>query len=165
MIRLAKIEDLKNIMIVIESARKQLKDAGSTQWNLEDGYPDATTFINDIVVNKVFIYEENNNICGCLVMCDKDESYDEYDIWDNNVKYVALHRMAVHKDHLGKGIAIKLLKHAIKEADCVVRGDTHKNNTAMISLFEKCGFSYKGEIYLKDIIRDNKRNAYEYKVD
>lgn len=161
MIRLAKIEDLKDIMVVIEDARMQLKARGSLQWNLDNGYPDATDIINDIVTNKLFVYDDNK-IKGCVVMCEADTEYDKYNVWDNN-EYVALHRMAVLKESAGQGVASSLLKHCIAEANGkALRGDTHPSNEAMLALFVKRGFVNKGEIKLSYIDTFNERVLFEY---
>lgn len=160
MIRLARIEDLKDIMIVIEDARAQLKARGSLQWNTSDGYPDATTIIDDLVSNKLFVYEDTK-IKGCIVMCESDECYKKYDFW-KSTDFVALHRMAVLKEASGQGIASKLLQHCIDEAkDKAVRGDTHPSNLGMISVFTKVGFEYRGDITL-DSKELNQRIAYEF---
>ncbi len=163
MIRLAKIEDLKGIMIVIEDARNQLKDNGSLQWNLDDGYPDAISMMDDIILNKLFVYEENDIIKGCIAMCEYDEDYEQANI-TNNKPYVALHRMAVLKKELGKGIASSLIKHCITEAkDKDVFSDTAKENTSMNYLLKKLGFEHLKEITLNNKTTYNKREVYKYK--
>lgn len=165
MIRLATIADLKGIMNVIESARQQLKDSGSLQWNLDNGYPDATTIIDDIVLNQIYVneYMVKNLITGCVVMCkDNDPNYELDNFWGNNDKYVAIHRMAVLKEYLNTGVASSLLKYCIDNSDTTtIRIDTHKSNESMIRLINKFKFTYKGVITLKEIDKDNLRNAYE----
>lgn len=162
MIRLAKIEDLKAIMEVIEDARAYLKECNSLQWNTDDGYPDATTMINDIVINKIFVYEDTK-IKGCIVLCENDEGYDTYDFWDST-EYVAFHRLAVLREASNLGIGEKLIKHCINEAqDKALRGDTHPMNKGMIALFKKCGFEFKGEILLDYLEECRERDAYEIK--
>lgn len=164
MIRLARIEDLKNIMVVIEDARQQLKENNSLQWNDGTGYPEATDILNDLVANKLFVYEDTK-IKGCIVMIKGDEDYDRYDIWDK-CEYYALHRIAVLKESAKEGIATSLIKHCITEAkELPVRGDTHESNKAMIKTFEKVGFTYKGLIELSFSSGFNERNAYEYKKE
>ncbi len=160
MIRLGRIEDLKNIMIVIEDARAQLKARGSLQWNTSDGYPQPTDIINDLVINKLFVYEDNDIIKGCIVMCEQDDLYDTYDFWQST-EYVALHRLAILKEASGEGIATKLIKHCITEAkDKAVRGDTHPNNLGMQKVFDKCGFEFRSDILL-NIPECRERIAYE----
>lgn len=161
MIRLAKIEDLKNIMIIIEDARNQLKQRGSLQWNTPDGYPEATDMINDIVLHKLFVYEENEILKGCITMCESDDGYNNYNFW-KSTEYVALHRLAILKSASGEGIGTKLMKHCIEEAkDKAVRGDTHPTNDGMIKVFEKCGFEFRGDILLDYLDECRERVAYE----
>lgn len=165
MIRLAKIEDLKNVMLVIDSARQQLKANGSKQWNLDNGYPDATDLITDIVSEQLYVYEDmtTNTIKGCVVMCkDIDPNYDIPNFWSNNEDYVAIHRLAVLKEELGRGIASSLLKYCIDNCNTYnVRIDTHDNNESMKALINKFKFTFKGVITLQEIDEDNLRNAYE----
>ncbi len=166
MIRLATINDLKQIMNVIDSAKKQLKLSGSKQWNLDDGYPDATTIIDDIVNEQIYVCEDmvNNIITGCVVMLKNiDPNYEIDNFWSNNESYVSIHRLAVLNEYLNKGIASSLIKYCIDNCDTVnVRIDTHKINKPMIGLLTKLNFTYKGVITLKQFNEDNLRNAYEY---
>ncbi len=163
MIRLAKIEDLNSIIKVIDSAKLQLKEAGSKQWNLDDGYPDATDIITDIVSNQLYVFEEDNIIKGCVVMVkDIDPNYEISNFWSNNESYVSIHRLAVHKTYLNNAIASSLIKYCIDNCKTVnVRIDTHEINKAMNNLLIKMNFIYKGVIVLKQINEDNLRNAYE----
>lgn len=159
MIRQAVIEDLKEIMNVIEDAKLQMKERNSSQW--DETYPLATDIINDLVINKVFVYDDNG-IKGCIVMCEYDELYETTSLWDN-VPYVALHRMAVLKESSGLGIASKLLKHCIENSDNkVVRGDTHHTNLGMLKTFEKTGFIHKGVITVNNDENFNTREIFEY---
>lgn len=160
MIREAKIEDLKDIMIVIEDAKKQLRDRGSLQWNVSE-YPCATDIINDIVVNKLFVYD-SNGIKGCIAMCSEDALYEESLLWDN-VPFVALHRMAVLQECLGQGIASKLLQHCISVCEVSsIRGDTHYTNDGMLAVFKKVGFTYKGVLNVNNDETFNTREIFEY---
>lgn len=165
MIRLAKIEDLKSIMNVIEDARDTLKQSGSKQWNLDNGYPDATDIITDIVSEQIYVYEDKviDKILGCIVMCkDIDPNYELKNFWSNDETYVSIHRLAVLKDSLNKKVASSLLQYCIDNCDTVnVRIDTHKNNLIMIKLIEKFKFTFKGVITLQEIDEDNLKNAYE----
>ena len=59
---LANIEDIDDIMLVINDAKTYLKNQGSTQWNLPDGYPNKSDLINDINNKECYIYKLNKSI-------------------------------------------------------------------------------------------------------
>ena len=49
----ANINDIDKVMMVINSAKKYLKNQGLQQWNLDDGYPSKETLKNDILNNNI----------------------------------------------------------------------------------------------------------------
>ncbi len=166
MIRLATINDVDNIMIVINSARLFLRESGSKQWNLEDGYPTNKDITKDIINKELYVYDDGI-IKGCICMCkDLDPNYECETIWDNDNSYVSLHRLAVDTKFSSCGVASQLIKYCIDNCNTYnVRIDTHEKNIPMINLINKLNFTYVGVITMQQCSEDKLRNAYEYVVN
>ena len=168
-LQLAQINDLKEIMKIIDNAKKYLKEQGSLQWNLSDGYPSDKDIIKDIENNVCYIYIDNDEIIGTLsIVTLPDENYNEIDgKWLTTDKYASIHRIAV-KYH-NKNIGVKMLLAAeeiVKNKNIFsIKIDTHKINIPMTKTILKCGYTYCGIIKLKRSNIDNLRDAYEKRLD
>ena len=164
---LANKNNISDIMRIINDAKVYLKNQGSNQWNLPDGYPNEEVLLNDINNNECYLYIEDNDIIGIMVIMERiDENYTEIDgKWVNNDKYVSIHRIAVRNDYHNKQIGYKMLKLAeniIKSKGIFsIKIDTHKINLPMIKTLNKLDYTYCGVITLKRSKEDNLRNAYQ----
>lgn len=159
----AKINDIKDIMIIINEAKKYLNDQHINQW--QDGYPNEDVFLDDIFNDRLYVVKKNNNIIGVFALINYEPTYDIiYEgNWLNNDKYVAVHRIAVLNKYKGKGIA-KYIFDYLKKKYKHLRVDTHELNKNMQRCLLKNNFKYCGIIYLNKTESDNKRLAYEYFV-
>ena len=108
-LNLAAIDDIDDIMLVINDAKTYLKNQGSTQWNLPDGYPNKSDLIKDINNKECYVYKLNQSIIGVLVIMENiDENYNEIDgNWLNNDNYVSIHRIALKLNFHNQKIGIK----------------------------------------------------------
>jgi ribosomal protein S18 acetylase RimI-like enzyme len=171
-LQLAQINNLKEIMKIIDNAKQYLKEQGSLQWNLSDGYPSDKDIIKDIENNACYIYIDNDEIIGTLsIVTLPDENYNEiYDgKWLSNDKYASIHRIAIRNEyhHLKLGI------HMLYEAEKIVKEnntysikiDTHKLNIPMTKTILNAGYTHCGTIILKRTTEDNLREAYEKRLD
>ena len=83
----------------------------------------------------------------------------------DGTSYITLHRVAVHNDWKGNGIARSMIENVVTMyRNCDVKSiriDTHRENISMQSMIKKYGFEYCGIIYLED---GAERLAYEYKL-
>lgn len=164
MMRIAKKEDIKEIMNVVKSAQEFLKACGSSQW--QDGYPTPEDFLEDIKEGDLYVYEETGRIVGIVVLLRReDENYEEIysGNWLNDEPYYSVHRIAVSTR--GKAIATKMMEFvervALAEGIKNLRADTTEENLIMQHLFEKFGYQRCGVIYLKRTEVNNKRIAYQ----
>lgn len=167
MIRLANINDLDKIMEIRNEASALLKYHGINQW--QDGYPNKNTFLNDINNKTLFVSvdEEVNGICSLSYLIDPSYNKIYGGKWlTNNSKYLVIHRLAVSKKMVNKGVATELIKFAINYANTnnlkSIRVDTHRDNKRMIYLLNKLGFKECGKIFLIDYVNiENLRTAFE----
>jgi GNAT superfamily N-acetyltransferase len=149
-IRRATLNDIAGIMKLIAEVVPAMIAAGNFQW--DDTYPNAGVFENDIVLQQLWVADEDGDIAGVSAIT--TDQYPEYAQvgWDLNEKAIVTHRLAVSTRYRGQGIAAKLLQQAEQEA--ITRGiptlriDTNTNNTATQQLFPKLGYLFVGEIGL-----------------
>ncbi|MGV3763528.1 N-acetyltransferase family protein [Parapedobacter sp.] len=159
--RKAKPHELPQIWEVIQYAIARRKEAGSAQW--QDGYPNPTVLRNDIDKGAGFVLAEGETVAGyCAVMINEEPAYATIDgKWLTNGDFVVFHRIAVSKDHLGKGLARKMMEHietfAANHKIGSIKADTNYDNPAMLRVFESMGYRYCGEVYF----RGSPRKAYE----
>ena len=167
-IKKAQLNDLNEIMIVINSAKKYLKNQGLSQWNLPNGYPDENALKNDILNNNCYILLNKDDIIGTMsIIFTPDENYEEiYDgSWLTNNSYVSIHRIAIREDYHNKSIGklmLDLAETIAKENNIKsIKIDTHKDNIPMQKTLIKANYTRCGVIILKNNPSDKLRDAFE----
>lgn len=165
MIRLAKIEDLNNIMEVTKRVKDVMINVDKIpQW--DESYPNYEVFQNDILKRTMYVYVIDNNVVGYIVFNNEENVVEAKKV--NYAKYntyKVIHRFAVDPNFHNKGIASALVKHTFnlaKEQKLeAIRIDTNSSNKKMCSLITKLGFTHCGYMQLKP----NKPiwNAYDIK--
>ena len=159
--RLATLKDLPAIWDILQQAIARRKADGSNQW--QDGYPNPEVVHNDIEKEVGFVLTLENEIAGYFVVLINDEpEYAKLEgKWLTNDDFVVFHRIAISEDNLGKGLAKSIFQfiedYALKNDIFSVKADTNFDNHAMLSLFEKSGYVYCGDVYF----RGSPRRAYE----
>ncbi|MDP4637934.1 MAG: GNAT family N-acetyltransferase [Crocinitomicaceae bacterium] len=159
--RLATLKDLPAIWDILQQAIARRKADGSNQW--QDGYPNPELVQNDIEKEVGFVLTLENEIAGYFVVLINDEpEYAKLEgKWLTNDDFVVFHRVAISEDNLGKGLAKSIFRfiedYALNNDIFSVKADTNFDNHAMLSLFEKSGYVYCGEVYF----RGSPRRAYE----
>lgn len=150
--RLAKLEDIDEIMIAVEDARALLKEEGNGQWQF--GYPNRDDFINDINNKNLYVVLNGDEIASVCALTYYEEAYHHlYEgAWKTDCNYIVMHRVAVKEKFRGQGFGKALFEVFIdvakKEGIKSLRIDTHQNNKIMIHLFELFGFEFCGRAIL-----------------
>ena len=159
--RKANTIDSAPIWKILKDAILRRKKDGSNQW--QDGYPNPESVQNDIEKGVGFVLTENDSIIGysAVLINDEPEYANIVGQWISNTDFVVFHRVAIAETHLGKGMA-KLLFTFIEEFAKdnninSIKADTNFDNGAMLSLFDKSGYVYCGEVHF----RGSPRKAYE----
>jgi hypothetical protein len=163
--RLAVLEDLDQIMVVIKDAKEFLKKQEIDQW--QDGFPDEMTIREDILHHKSYAFVEKEEIIGFMVLnLGEEPSYQTiYDgEWKlNNRRYLTIHRTAIRDGFRGKGLSLRMFflaeQVALQNKMKSIRIDTHRDNQLMQHLCVKYGYEYCGVIHL--VRSDVERIAYE----
>lgn len=111
-IRLAKKEDLENVLELLVNAASWLQTKGTKQWDyyLTDLEGNKEEVIDSIEKESTYIVEHNGIVMATLTLESAPNEWD-VDVWGeeagDDVAY--LHRLAVHRDFAGKGIGASLL--------------------------------------------------------
>lgn len=159
--RKATLDDLSQIWEILQQAIQRRKEEGSHQW--QDGYPNPEVVRKDIVKDAGFVLTEGQQIVAYTAIWINDEpAYtDIQGKWLSTTDFVVFHRVAVAANYLGKGLAQKILGYieafALNNNIYSIKADTNYDNHAMMSIFEKMGYVYCGEVFF----RGSARRAYE----
>ena len=146
-IRPAAQADLAKIEEIYAGARQFMCENGNpTQWN--DGYPRRELLEEDIRQGRLYVAEQDGNICGVFMFALGDDptySYMEGGTWRANTPYGTIHRIASRSS----GVFAAAVEFSRSRCSHI-RVDTHADNKPMQHLAEKYGFSRRGIIYVED---------------
>jgi ribosomal protein S18 acetylase RimI-like enzyme len=147
-IRNAEAKDLSEIMGLISSCVEDMERRGIHQW--DEIYPDEKTIRNDIDKKQLYLLEEDNQICGIIVLNELQEPQYKSVGWKFGGKTLVVHRLAIRPAYQRKGMATKLMEfaysYAIKRDYKTIRLDAFIQNPASVGLYEKLGYRKAGEV-------------------
>jgi GNAT superfamily N-acetyltransferase len=155
--RLATSADADAIWEILQDAIARRKADGSRQW--QDGYPNPDVVKTDIQNNYGYLLTDGESIAGyCALMINNEPAYAEIDgKWLTDTDFVVYHRVAISEKHLGKGVAKKMLGYIEDFARSnnikSIKVDTNFDNAGMLSLLEKFGYVYCGEVFFRGAAR------------
>lgn len=150
MIRKALQEDIPRLKKITEACAKHMIAQGIFQWN--EQYPSLAVFRNDIAQGNMYVYELNETIVGCVMLSfEKDAFYDSIAWLTPEKKHLYVHRLAVHPDFQGKGIAQKIMDYgeayALQNNCLSVRLDTFSKNPRNNSFYQTRKYQRVGEVF------------------
>lgn len=149
-LRLATETDLPHLIDLIRQVVPRMHIAGNFQW--DTGYPNETVFRQDIQRGDLWVAEIDGALAGVAALTTiQDAEYEQLG-WDLSETALVTHRLAVHPDFQGRGVAAALLKQAewlaLSRGIDVLRIDTNSENQATQRLFPKLGYRFSGELTL-----------------
>jgi GNAT superfamily N-acetyltransferase len=159
--RKATLSEINPIWDILQQAIIRRKNDGSNQW--QDGYPNLEVVKKDIEKESGYVLTEGETIIGYIAVLINDEpAYEKIEgEWLTNDDFVLFHRVAIAENYLGKGLAKMMINYiedfALKNKIKSIKADTNFDNDAMLNIFEKIGYKYCGQVYL----RGNPRRAFE----
>ena len=159
--RKASLSDINPIWDILQQAIVRRKNDGSNQW--QDGYPNLEVVQKDIEKESGYVLTEGESIVGYIAVLINDEpAYEKIEgEWLTNNDFVLFHRVAISENYLGKGLAKMMINYiedfAVENKINSIKADTNFDNFAMLNIFEKLGYKYCGQVYL----RGNPRRAFE----
>lgn len=150
MIRKATTTDIEAILELTKACANHMISNGIFQWN--EHYPNQATFENDVKRGELFVIEKNGLIVGCIVISTiMDAEYIPIKWMTANTNNVYIHRLAVHPNQQGKGIARQLMDYAEELSKqnnfTSVRLDTFSLNLRNQKFYESRGYRQLGTIY------------------
>lgn len=150
MIRLAKKQEIGQILALTKACAAHMIAQQIYQWN--EHYPSAAAFKNDISRNELYIYEQDNNIVGCIVISTfMDAEYNPI-LWStpDDFNYY-IHRLGVDPNYQKQGIARAMMDFAealAKDKGAhAVRLDTFSQNKRNQRFYLNRGYSQLGNIH------------------
>lgn len=161
-VRLARTEDLPEILSIYESARDFMRGTGNPdQWGTS--YPEKSLLIEDIQNGELYVIlgdsqdTKDGEIIGVFMLTFGGEpTYRKIDgAWHTEMPYGVIHRIASRPG--AKGILHTAVNYAARLAPAL-RIDTHADNRVMQERILKEGFEPCGTIWLAD---GTPRIAYE----
>lgn len=145
--------DEERVMQIIRESTAILNKAGNFQWN--ENYPTVNDIRSDMDTGIGIVAEMDGKIVAYgAVDFDSEPAYDNIKgQWLSVQPYVVLHRLAVAPETRGLGIAKKFFQ----ETERIGREkglksfkvDTNYNNPIMLSILQKLGFTYCGEVFFE----------------
>lgn len=153
--------EIPRIWDILQQAITRRKKDGSNQW--QDGYPNPEVIKADIEKGAGFVLVEGTEVVGyCAVLINDEPEYERIvGKWLSYDDFVVFHRIAIAEEHLGKGLAKKMIQNiegfALENNIFSIKADTNFDNQAMLSIFEKLGYTYCGKVYF----RGSERRAFE----
>ncbi|MNO34931.1 putative acetyltransferase [compost metagenome] len=148
-IRRARKDEIDEIMKLIAKCVQVMQAGGSDQW--DEHYPNREIISLDIERGSLWVCEENNAVAGILVLDEhQSEQYEEIEWTETQGPHLIMHRLAVHPEVQGKGIARRLSTYAEEYARqngySSIRLDTYAKNTRALALYPKLGYDRRGEV-------------------
>ena len=155
--RKADLTEAPQIWKILQQAIARRKQDGSQQW--QDGYPNEAVVQKDIERGIGYVLTIDDTIAGYTAILFNDEpAYDDLKgTWLSNGDFAVVHRIAISDEHLGQGLAQKIMLFtediALQHNIFSVKVDTNFDNIPMLRIFEKLGYTYCGEVTFRGGIR------------
>lgn len=148
-IRRAHSGEIAEIMNLIAKCVQVMQAGGSDQWN--ESYPNREVILEDIRQGTLFVCTDHGVIAGIIVLDDhQSEQYQQVDWVETQGPNLIMHRLAVHPEIQGKGIARRLIAFAEEFARSggfrSIRLDTYAKNGRALKLYQSMGYSQRGEL-------------------
>ena len=143
-------QDLSDILDIISKCIKYMESQGIYQWN--KFYPNLNIIENDIKNKDCYVLKDNGK-CVAYVAINEEQSpeYSQINWGTEGRKILVIHRLSVHPEFQGKGIAKKILKFiedfAAENNYLCIRLDAYSGNGKAIKLYENFGYKKVGQFY------------------
>ena len=150
MIRKAVSQDIPHIKKITEACARHMIAQGIFQWN--ENYPDLAVLTKDVKEGTVYVVEMQEKIIGCVMFSMVMDNFYKDIAWlTPNAKQLYVHRLAVHPEVQGKGIARSLMdfgEQLARENECLsVRLDTFSKNPRNNRFYKARKYQHVGEVF------------------
>ncbi len=140
--------DLPALHRLIRAATQHLEEQGVHQW--DELYPGMDDLQRDLQLQQLYVGLLEGRIAVMYVLNQEyDEAYDAARWHCADQPFRVIHRLCVHPEHQGKGLARQTLAHihrqAAGEGAASIRLDVFTQNPAAMRLYESCGYHRAGQ--------------------
>lgn len=148
----AQASNLPELMHLFRAATRSMDEQGIFQW--DELYPDEGIIQEDIrrANMTIGVIEGRIAVAFMLDFCE-DSDYESADWHCRETQIVVLHRLCVHPDFQGQGVARKAMGYLENEVrSCgrkTIRLDAFSQNPAALHLYESCGYQKAGTIHYR----------------
>jgi ribosomal protein S18 acetylase RimI-like enzyme len=158
MIRKAKKKEIQQILTLTRACAQQMKSQNIFQWN--ENYPSLDAFNHDLKRNELFVLILKEIIVGCITITTKiDKEYLQIKWLTPSKNNLYIHRLAIHPDFQGKGLAQLLMdfaeNFALENNYSSIRLDTFSGNQRNQKFYELRGYKKLGEIHFPNQSEDS----------
>lgn len=149
MIRKANKREVVRLMDIVNAASASMSVQGIEQW--DEVYPNANVLKRDIAEGNLYVLEENKIVQGMVVLNDfQDKEYADICWKYTNGKQLVVHRLCVHPNFQGKGVAKSLMAfaedYARKNEYASIRLDSFTQNPTSEGLYTKLSYRKSGTV-------------------
>ena len=149
MIRKATKREVVRLIEIVRAASASMSATGIDQW--DEVYPNADVLKHDIAEGNLYVIEENKIVQGMVVLNEfQDKEYADICWKYTNGKQLVVHRLCVHPDFQGMGVAKKLMvfaeEYARKTGYASIRLDSFTQNPTSEGLYTKLGYIKVGTV-------------------
>ena len=146
---LAQMKDLAEILRLFRAATAQMDATGVYQW--DEIYPDEGILGEDIARGNMTIGTIDGRIAVTFMLDFCEDSDYESAAWRYKEQDICvLHRLCVHPDFQGQGVARRTMDYLENEARArgiqTIRLDAFSQNPTALHLYESHGYQKAGEI-------------------
>lgn len=137
-------------MDLISKCVQVMQAGGSDQW--DDSYPNREIIAADIDQGSLFVCMDSGAIAGIIVLDENQaEQYGAVAWEERQGPHLVMHRLAVHPEFQGKGIARQLIafaeEYARRNRYSSIRMDTYAKNERVLKIYPGLGYVQRGEIH------------------
>lgn len=142
-IELANIEDIASIHKLIYDRCLWFHEKGLIGWNI-NYYPkkyNQDYFKNQMQKNKLFVVKNEDEICGVMLLKEKDSDY-----WNDNELSYYIHHLAtsIHSSGVGTLLIDYAKEQCRKDEKKYLRLDCYRNSKFLNDYYQKLGFKNVG---------------------
>ncbi len=151
--RKAKEHELQEVVRVFKKAIEKMRGQNIFQW--DERYPNEEVLRNDIAEEEIYVLSEDEVIKACVVLNEfQNEEYRNGEWQYSDGKIAVVHRLCIHPDYQGQGVGTTMMRssedYLRDQGYQIIRLDSFPANRAALSLYEKLGFTYAGQVTFDD---------------
>lgn len=144
--------DLPFIMNLIAACTRDLDSQGIDQW--DEIFPDKQKIAHDIEQHSLYVATLKRDCCGMIVINDKQPlEYKDVDWKYGGEKILVIHRLTIHPDWQGQGMAQVLMDFAERLGKerhfASVRLDAFIENPRAVNFYECRGYRKAGIVHFR----------------